>query len=57
MGQLVIAWTIHQPGLTHALVGARTEQQVIENAKGGSITLTPEELEEISAALAGFELA
>lgn len=57
MGQLVIAWTIHQPGLTHALVGARTEQQVIENAKGGTITLATEELEQIQSALAGFELA
>jgi len=29
--QLAIAWTIAQPGLTHALVGARNVQQATEN--------------------------
>jgi methylglyoxal reductase len=43
--QLVIAWTISQPGLTHALVGARTPEQAIENAGAGSITLDSEDLD------------
>jgi methylglyoxal reductase len=51
IGQLVIAWTLAQPGLTHALVGARTPQQAIENARAGDVTLDPAELESISSAL------
>jgi aryl-alcohol dehydrogenase-like predicted oxidoreductase len=52
LSQLVIAWTIAQPGLTHALVGARTPQQAVENAKAGSAELPPGDLTEISAAIA-----
>ena len=52
LGQLVIAWTVAQPGLTHALVGARTPQQAVENAKAGAVELTSDELGEISSALA-----
>jgi aryl-alcohol dehydrogenase-like predicted oxidoreductase len=37
--------------LTHALVGARTPQQAIENAKAGTVELTADELGEISSAL------
>ena len=43
LAQLVIAWTIAQPGLTHALVGARNPQQARENAAAGSVALTAEE--------------
>ncbi|HVE38851.1 MAG TPA: aldo/keto reductase [Planctomycetota bacterium] len=53
ISQLVIAWTLAQPGLTHALVGARTPQQALENARAGDVTLDPGELESIGAALAG----
>ena len=35
-GQLAIAWTLAQPGITHALVGARDERQAAENAAAGS---------------------
>ena len=52
MSQLVIAWTIAQPGLTHALVGARTPQQAVENAKAGMVDLTADDLTMINAALA-----
>jgi aryl-alcohol dehydrogenase-like predicted oxidoreductase len=44
ISQLVIAWTVSQPGCTHTLVGARSPEQAIENAKAGSITLTEDEL-------------
>ena len=58
MAQLVIAWTIHQPGVTHALVGARNETQVAENAAAAGIRLAPEELgrmnDAIAAALPGI---
>jgi len=43
--QLVIAWTLHQPGLTHALCGARDPDHAIANAQAGDIQLTPEQLQ------------
>lgn len=49
--QLVLAWTIAQPGLTHALAGARNPQQAIENAKAGSVELTADDLDEINRIL------
>ncbi len=47
IGQLVIAWTIAQPGLTCALCGARDARQAAENAAAGSIVLTADEIETI----------
>lgn len=47
LGQLFIAWTIAQPGITSALVGARNEAQVQENAKAADITLSEIELQDI----------
>jgi len=52
ISQLVIAWTIAQQGLTHALVGARTPQQAVENAKAGTVDLSADDLATINAALA-----
>lgn len=48
--QIVIAWTVQQPGITFSLCGARNPQQARENARAGSIRLTPEELNMISEA-------
>ena len=45
--QVFIAWTLAQPGITTALVGARNERQVEENAKAGDLALTPEEVRTI----------
>ncbi len=42
--QLVIAWTLARPGITHALCGARTPQQAAENAAAGSIHLAGDEI-------------
>lgn len=42
LGQLFTAWLIHQPAVTTALVGARTPEQVAENAKAGAAVLTEE---------------
>ncbi len=44
LAQLVIAWTLAQPGITYALCGARNAQQATENAQAGDIVLTVEEL-------------
>ncbi len=52
--QLVIAWTLAQPGCSHALVGARSENQVRENAKAGMFELPDEDGERISAILDRF---
>ncbi len=43
LAQLAIAWTIAQPGLTHALVGARNPQQAAENAAAGDVILSSKE--------------
>jgi len=48
LAQLVIAWTLSQPGLTHTLVGARNPQQAEENAAAGNGTLSREELETLN---------
>jgi methylglyoxal reductase len=48
--QIVIAWTIQQPGITFALCGARSPGQAIENAKAGRIRLSPNEIDMISEA-------
>ena len=48
--QIVIAWTVQQPGITFSLCGARNPEQARENAKAGAIRLSPEELNLISEA-------
>jgi aryl-alcohol dehydrogenase-like predicted oxidoreductase len=52
--QLVIAWTVHQPGCTHALVGARSAEQVSENARAGDVSLDAEDLARMGEALAAY---
>lgn len=48
--QLVLAWTLRQPGLTHVLAGARTPEQASSNAVAGSLQLDTQELKLISDA-------
>lgn len=48
VAQLVIAWTFHQPGLTHVLVGARTPEQARENAVAGTVHLQQSDLDAMS---------
>ena len=57
LAQLVIAWTTSQPGLTHALVGARNPQQARENAAAGSVALSAEELVTLNKIVSGQTLA
>jgi aryl-alcohol dehydrogenase-like predicted oxidoreductase len=49
LAQLVICWTIHQPGITAALVGARDARQVEENAKAADLQLAEDEMQQIAA--------
>jgi aryl-alcohol dehydrogenase-like predicted oxidoreductase len=52
VAQLVIAWTIAQPGITYALCGARDARQARENAAAGTLPLSASELTEIDRAVA-----
>lgn len=47
LAQLVIAWTAAQPGVTHVLAGARTEQQLRENALAGDLVLETNDLQRL----------
>jgi methylglyoxal reductase len=40
-----------RPGCTHALVGARSAEQAVANAKAGEIELTPSELKALRSAV------
>lgn len=51
LSQLVINWTLHRPGITIALVGARDPRQVEENAGAADFRLSVSETEQIDAAL------
>jgi aryl-alcohol dehydrogenase-like predicted oxidoreductase len=52
LGQLVIAWTASQPGLTHVLCGARTPEQASENAAAGRVELPANDLQAVNAIIA-----
>jgi methylglyoxal reductase len=50
--QIVIAWTLQQPGITFSLCGARDESQAVENAKAGRLRLSVSDVNAISVAAA-----
>jgi len=52
VAQLVINWTIHQPGVTAALCGAKRPWQIEETAAAMGWTLTAEQSAAIEAAIA-----
>jgi aryl-alcohol dehydrogenase-like predicted oxidoreductase len=56
LSQLVIRWTIEQPGITIALVGARNATQSVENAKAAQLKLSAEEISFINSELAKLKL-
>lgn len=56
LSQLVIQWTLQQPGITVALVGARNDKQVSDNAGALNLQLSGEEMELISTRLDALEL-
>ena len=56
LGQLVLRWTIEQPGITIALAGARNEKQAVENARAININLSDWELAFINQQLAPLHL-
>src|SRR4051812_22937826 len=49
--QVALAWLIGRPGVTSAVIGARTEEQLADNLKAAELSLTGEErakLDEVS---------
>lgn len=44
LSQLVIAWTVAQPGVSVALCGARKVSNAVENAAAGAIELEPDDI-------------
>lgn len=56
LAQLVLRWTIDQPGITIALAGARNAEQAVQNAKAADVSLTKEEIAFINDKLGKLEL-
>ncbi|AGB73893.1 MULTISPECIES: aldo/keto reductase [Rhizobium] len=51
IAQIVIAWTLAQPGVTFALCGARNPAQALDNARAGTIRLDADDQAAIDAAI------
>ena len=51
-GEVAIAWTLANPNVTAAIVGARNADQVQGTFRAAELTLTPDDLAEIQAFLA-----
>jgi aryl-alcohol dehydrogenase-like predicted oxidoreductase len=49
VAQLVVAWNIHQPGVTGTIVGSRHEDHVRENAAAATLELSRRALEDIES--------
>ena len=56
LGQLVLLWTLEQPGITIALAGARNVQQATQNARAVDASVSNEEVETITNALNKLQL-
>jgi aryl-alcohol dehydrogenase-like predicted oxidoreductase len=52
VAELVVNWTVHQPGITAALCGAKRPEQIRETAGGSGWRLSDEQLRQIDRALA-----
>lgn len=54
--QLVLNWTLQQPGITCVLVGARNAAQVLDNVKAADFRLTNDEIERINKHLSALKI-
>jgi aryl-alcohol dehydrogenase-like predicted oxidoreductase len=50
VAQVALAWQFHQTGVTAAVVGARSAEQLSENVKALQLELTAEDLDQIDVA-------
>jgi aryl-alcohol dehydrogenase-like predicted oxidoreductase len=48
-GQIAVAWVLHNPAVTAAIVGARSSQQVEQNVGAADLDLTDDDIAEIEA--------
>ncbi|MGW9041300.1 aldo/keto reductase [Streptomyces lydicus] len=53
VAEVAIAWTLAWPGITGAIVGARSARQVDGWIAAGAVPLTPADLDEIATAITG----
>lgn len=51
VAETAVAWTLHCPGVTGAIVGARSPKQVEGWVRAGDVNLTAQDIEEIAQAL------
>jgi aryl-alcohol dehydrogenase-like predicted oxidoreductase len=56
LAQLVLRWTVEQPGITIALAGARNAEQSVANAKAINVKLAKDEMAFINTLLADLHL-
>jgi aryl-alcohol dehydrogenase-like predicted oxidoreductase len=56
LAQLVLRWTLEQPGITIALAGARNAEQAVQNAKAAAVQLSKDEVAFITHELNKLEL-
>jgi aryl-alcohol dehydrogenase-like predicted oxidoreductase len=56
LSQLVLNWTIQQPGITCALSGARNPQQVLSNMDATGFKLSAEEIDRINSIIADLQI-
>ncbi len=56
LANLAVAWVLHQPGVTAALVGARTASQAEENAKAMMVELSDDVVERMRAVFEGVRI-
>jgi aryl-alcohol dehydrogenase-like predicted oxidoreductase len=56
LSQLVLNWTIQQPGISCALAGARNAAQVLDNVKAVDFRLTAEEISRINEMISDLKL-
>ena len=54
MEQLVLAWTLTRPGLSHVLAGARNPEQALSNARAGEVVLDQAVIRAIDDAVAQY---
>jgi aryl-alcohol dehydrogenase-like predicted oxidoreductase len=45
--QIALAWTLTRPGVTSLVVGARTDEQLVDNLKAAEIVLTAEQIDRL----------
>ena len=49
VAQVSLAWLLHKPGVTSVIVGARKEEQLIDNLGAADIALSDEEVAQLDA--------